>query len=106
MKNILIEEIKIENINNKSWLVVYFENNTRWVPALIEQGKMAQDVANCEKSKYQNLSWDAEKMPADFIKRAINGENICALAFEFKLTHTRAYKKFCLRKNNDDKKES
>lgn len=88
--------MKIEKIDNELWLVVYFNNQTRWVPALIEQGKMAQLVANCEKSKYQNLNWPPEKMPADFIKRAIDGENICALAFEFKLTHTRAYKKFCL----------
>ena len=98
--NSFIDRIEIEKLNGKFWLVVYFENGTRWVPALVEQGLIAQKVALCEKIKYVNLKWSAEKMPTQFIIRAIKGEDICALAYEFKLTHTRAYEKFCLRKKS------
>ncbi len=102
--NSFINRIKIEKLNGKFWLVVYFENGTRWTPALMEQGLIAQKVALCEKLKYKNLKWPAEKMPSQFIVRAMKGEEVCALAHEFKLTHTRAYKHFCLRNNNDKEK--
>ena len=102
-ENSFINRIEIEKLNDKFWLVVYFENGTRWIPALVEQGIIAQKIALCEKIKYTNLKWGAEKMPTQFIIRAIKGEEVCALAYEFKLTHTRAYKHFCLRKRNEKK---
>lgn len=92
-----INRIEIEKLNGKFWLVVYFENGTRWVPALVEQGLIAQKVAICEKIKYPNLKHSPEKMPTEFLKRSLKGENICALSNEFDLTHTRAYKKYCLK---------
>jgi len=98
-KNSLIERIEIESCSKKPWVVVYFENGTRWVPALIEQGLIAQKVALCEKMKYPDLKWSAEEMPAQFIAKAIKGGDICTLAYEYNLTHTRAYKKFCIRRS-------
>jgi hypothetical protein len=100
---ILIEEITIEKIDDKFWAVVYFNDNTKWVPALIEQALLAQKVAQCERMKYLNLRWDPALLPMEFLQRAIKGECVCALAYEkkFNLQHTRAYKKFCLEKKDN-----
>ena len=99
---LLIEEIFIQpNGEGKLWVHVRFNDGSIWTPALIEQAIIAQKVAFCEKSKYPNLNHDAHLLPMEFLKRAIEGENICALASleKFKLTHTRAYKKFCLKES-------
>ena len=93
---IIIEKIEIEKLKDKFWVVVYFNNGTIWIPALIEQALLAQKVARCEKIKYKSLDHDPENMVVTFFERAIKGENVCALANEFKLIHTRAYEKFCL----------
>ena len=97
-RNLIIKDIRIEELQNKPWCVIEFENGCIWVPALAEQAVIAQKVIQCEKVKYKRES--AEKMPIEFIYRAMKGENICALCNKFKLTHTRAYKKFCIEKGN------
>lgn len=94
-----IEEIKIEKVGEKLWTLVRFNDGKIWIPALIEQGILAQDVANCELTKYGNSIRNPKRMPGEFLIRAIKGENICMLAHIYKLTHTRAYKKFCLERN-------
>lgn len=77
-------------MGDKSWVVVYFNNGDRWVPALLEQALIAQYVVNCEKQKYKNLP-DPVIMPRNFLLESINGANIKLLAEKYKLTHTKAY---------------
>lgn len=97
---IFIKDIRIETIGDKLWLAVYFDNGTKWIPALIEQALVAQKVAQCERTKYPNLDHDAAALPMEFLRRAIEGECVCALAFEkkFSLGHTGAYKRWCVDK--------
>jgi hypothetical protein len=95
MDSIKIREIIVEKMGDKNWVVVYFDNGTKWVPALIEQAIIAQLVVECERMKYgHGLARDAMIMPLEFLTQAIQGANIRALSKEYKLTHTNAFKKF------------
>lgn len=85
MKSTLAKAVN-ENIGGKLWTSVYFENGTIWMPALWEQGFIAQQVVLCERIKYPNLPWDAAKMTIDFITKAMAGQNVEALCHEYHLT--------------------
>jgi len=98
---IYVEKISIEKIGDKLWVLVRFNNNTIWIPALMEQALIAQYVVNCEKAKYPNVS-DPARMPKEFLSRAIKGENVYLLASIFNLTHTNSFRKFCLEKNREN----
>ena len=71
-----------QGYGGKFWTHVYFDNGTIWVPALWEQGYLAQQVVICERIKYPELAWDPGAMPIEFITRAMAGENIEALCHD------------------------
>lgn len=51
MKYQKINEIKIEK-HNKKWVVVKFENETEWMPDLIDIGIIISFIGMCEDDKY------------------------------------------------------
>jgi len=90
-----IEKIINEKLGDKFWTHVYFDNGTLWIPALWEQGFIAQRVVLCERTKYPFLRWDAAEKTIHFIERAMRGENVemlCNLP-EFGLTKQSSYKR-------------
>jgi len=90
---VFIEKVTNEKLEEKFWTHVYFDNGTLWIPALWEQGFIGQQVVLCERIKYPGLKWDPADMPKEFIRRAMNGENIEALCVEFKLTTQSSFKR-------------
>lgn len=93
MKFSKIERVVNETTGEKLWSHVYFDNGTIWVPALWEQGFIAQQVVRCERTKYPFLKWDAADKTSDFIRRAAYGENIEALCYEYDLTRQASFKR-------------
>ena len=88
--------IKIANergYGEKFWTHVYFDNGTVWIPALWEQGYVAQQVVVCERIKYPNLPWDAADKTIKFISAAMQGQNIEALCYEHELTTQPSFKR-------------
>jgi len=50
VKNIIFTPI--ENPNDKHWVLVTFENNTKWMPSFIDLGKIISMIGKCEDIKY------------------------------------------------------
>ena len=86
MRSNFIERIINEQTGDKIWTHVYFDNGTVWIPALWEQGFIAQQVVRCERMKYKNLPWDAADKTSDFIRKAAYGQNIEGPCYEYDLT--------------------
>jgi len=90
LNQIQIAKIKIEQIGNKFWVKVYFDNGTEWVPALWEQGYIAYAVAKCEEKKYTKLIWDAKLKPKNYLIKCLNAksyEEIIKITEEFGLAY-------------------
>ena len=52
MKFQKITEIRFLNTKEKKWVVVEFENETKWLPDLIDLGLIISFIGKCEDEKY------------------------------------------------------
>ncbi len=93
MSNYIIKIVNERGYGDKTWTHVYFDNGTVWIPALWEQGYIAQQVVSCERTKYPNLQWDAADKTTDFITKAAYGQNIEGLCYEYELTTQASFKR-------------
>ena len=108
MKYSKIHKVVNETTGGKLWTHVYFDNGTIWVPALWEQGFIAQQVVVCEREKYRFLKWDPADKTLDFIGRAAYGQNIESLCYEFKLIEQKSFSRLAevIKKSKDDQSRS
>lgn len=93
LSNFIIKIVNEKNSGGKFWTHVYFDNGTMWVPALWEQGYIAQQVVNCERAKYPDLPWDAADKTIRFISAAMEGENVEGLCYKHELTTQASFKR-------------
>lgn len=93
LSNYIVKVINERGYGEKLWTHVYFDNGTIWVPALWEQGFIAQQVVSCERTKYPNLKWDPADKTIAFISAAMVGHNIEGLCYEHELTTQPSFKR-------------
>lgn len=69
-----VKEVEITEKFNGYWIIVHFENGTKWVPKLVDLAKMLNLIGQCEDLKYPN--GEGYKYTQRFINECFGGGEV------------------------------